>query len=281
MSSLTAIDHCIANLGFHPQPFRDAYNSATAPLAEAARWAQDSWHVASARLAGREPVPRRVRDAFASFDEDGNGTIDSYELKLALQYLGFHLNLDASRKVLEKYDDDGNSTLELEEFHQLVQDFERVAPVQLETAASHAASFRSGRRGSGFMSVQRAERMRRMEMEGKVMQVRRLTLFLEQGITGLTPRGDSALEGRAKSIDGQEAAQFVDFLKELEITVEDSAVVEAPDGSLTRHSQGDRSSTRHSQGDGSSTRHSQGDGSFTRKSQALPPPTQSTSDLAC
>jgi hypothetical protein len=206
-------ERCIASVGLNPRPFRTAYFRAKAPVDAAIKACGDCWYEASTRARGEPVVPLRVRDAFHAFDEDGNGHIDSDELKLALEALGFSLTLDASVAVLAKYDDDEqNGTLELEEFYELVRDFERIAPVALENATSSSKDA-----DGAHLTGARAERRKQMERDCTVAEVRRLSLFLEQGITGLTPRDEDALD-KQRGQD-QESAKLVGFLKELGVTL--------------------------------------------------------------
>merc|ERR1711981_1397886 len=57
-----------------------------------------------------------VKEAFDLFDTDGSGAIDATELKVAMQALGFE-----PTKMVQEIDVDGNSTVEFEEFVEMME----------------------------------------------------------------------------------------------------------------------------------------------------------------
>eukprot|EP00961_Rhodomonas_salina_P074929 1006072-Rhodomonas_salina.3 len=59
---------------------------------------------------------KAVRDAFDLFDTDGGGTIDEFELRIAMRALGLSTNEHEVRKMFEEVDVDGSGQLEYEEF---------------------------------------------------------------------------------------------------------------------------------------------------------------------
>merc|ERR1719231_562094 len=64
---------------------------------------------------------REIAEAFALFDTDGSGAIDAKELKVAMQALGFEPSNDEIAKMMSDIDVDGNATVELEEFIEMLE----------------------------------------------------------------------------------------------------------------------------------------------------------------
>merc|ERR1719506_1391956 len=64
---------------------------------------------------------REIAEAFALFDTDGSGAIDAKELKVAMQALGFEPSNDEIAKMMADIDVDGNATVELEEFIEMME----------------------------------------------------------------------------------------------------------------------------------------------------------------
>ena len=63
---------------------------------------------------------RQFREAFELFDTDQSGTIDGTELKFCMQALGFDPSPNEIKDMLMKIDQDGNGTVEFEEFVDLL-----------------------------------------------------------------------------------------------------------------------------------------------------------------
>ena len=63
---------------------------------------------------------RQFREAFELFDTDQSGTIDGTELKFCMQALGFDPSPNEIKDMLQKIDQDGNGTVEFEEFVDLL-----------------------------------------------------------------------------------------------------------------------------------------------------------------
>ncbi|EOD08663.1 hypothetical protein EMIHUDRAFT_60781, partial [Emiliania huxleyi CCMP1516] len=61
-----------------------------------------------------------VRAAFEEFDTDGSGSLEVKELQQALARLGVETSSDAARRILDKFDKDGDGTIGLDEFTKLV-----------------------------------------------------------------------------------------------------------------------------------------------------------------
>jgi len=57
-----------------------------------------------------------LKEAFAMFDTDGNGTIDSKELREVMRSLGANPSLRDVREMIDSVDDNGNGTIDFEEF---------------------------------------------------------------------------------------------------------------------------------------------------------------------
>merc|ERR1711998_160623 len=64
---------------------------------------------------------REVKEAFDLFDTDGSGAIDAKELKIAMQALGFEPTTEEVAKMVKDIDCDGNSTVEFEEFVEMME----------------------------------------------------------------------------------------------------------------------------------------------------------------
>ena len=63
-----------------------------------------------------------IAAAFQKFDADNSGSIDSAELRVALEAVGLTVDGEQCEYMLRKYDDDRGATLDLDEFSQLVGD---------------------------------------------------------------------------------------------------------------------------------------------------------------
>ena len=75
---------------------------------------------------------RQFREAFELFDTDQSGTIDGTELKFCMQALGFDPSPGEIKDMLMKIDQDGNGTVEFEEFVDLLSGkMVRLPPVWL------------------------------------------------------------------------------------------------------------------------------------------------------
>ena len=61
------------------------------------------------------------RDAFLAFDKDRSGGLDTRELGKALRQLGMESDSQQTIAVLQRFDKDGGGTLDVYEFHNLVQ----------------------------------------------------------------------------------------------------------------------------------------------------------------
>merc|ERR1712093_446117 len=68
-----------------------------------------------------ETEKAEVKEAFDLFDGDGSGAIDTKELYVAIQALGFEPTEDEIDKMVKDIDADGNATIELEEFYQMME----------------------------------------------------------------------------------------------------------------------------------------------------------------
>ena len=92
------------------------------------------FYEAKCRMTGEKVVEARVRNAFLYFDGDGSGNIDVHELKLALCKLGFDVDLAAAEAILNRYDDNDNGDMEMDEFDEMVLAFEQVTNMRVEDA---------------------------------------------------------------------------------------------------------------------------------------------------
>lgn len=208
---LSPLERCIASVGINPRPFREHIAKIVDPLQKCWKATSDVCYDLGERVQGREPVPVRIRDAFYRFDGDGNGHVDSLELKLALGNLGFRLDHEQATSILQRYDDDNNETLELEEFHKLVKDFEGIGSKKVEEATleDNDDSFKQ----------QQARNARLAGEVGEAPDVRRLSMYIEEGVTGYTPRDeDGFMQSRREST----GSELVTFLKDLGVTMKSS-----------------------------------------------------------
>lgn len=57
-----------------------------------------------------------MRRIFFYFDKDGSGSIDVYEMAIAMQQLGYNIGLRKAKRIMKKYDDNKDGTMSLEEF---------------------------------------------------------------------------------------------------------------------------------------------------------------------
>merc|ERR1712072_49474 len=64
---------------------------------------------------------KEIKEAFDLFDTDGSGAIDAKELKIAMQALGFDPSNDEIAKMMSDIDADGNATVEIEEFLEMME----------------------------------------------------------------------------------------------------------------------------------------------------------------
>ena len=109
-------------------------HTARAQLEEFAQLAREVHAEQTGAHAQREPKPRSagnkkkaqggkknkqalsdamIEAAFEIFDEDGSGAIDATELVAALGQLGIQASPEEVERLMDKYDDDGNRTLEV------------------------------------------------------------------------------------------------------------------------------------------------------------------------
>ncbi|KAK9766440.1 hypothetical protein K7432_004463 [Basidiobolus ranarum] len=63
----------------------------------------------------------KMRDAFLSFDKDGDGVIDPQELKSVLEHYGEHIDDDEIQRMFNEVDIDGNGYIEFDEFVKLMK----------------------------------------------------------------------------------------------------------------------------------------------------------------
>lgn len=101
-----------------------------------------------------------ARALFASFDRDGNGTIDMHELKAALAHRGLHVSPAQAATIMTHYDADGNGCLDLGEFKRLATDLEKGVdlrnlsdPYYKFADPSHALFASFDRDGSGSIDM--------------------------------------------------------------------------------------------------------------------------------
>ena len=84
-------------------------------------------------------------------DKDGSGDIDAKELKKALAQFGLKGDTSQAKSVIEKFAKDGDSSLNLVEFHDLVKELQSMSSMgMLGTKAPAPAPARSGGLGGYY-----------------------------------------------------------------------------------------------------------------------------------
>merc|ERR1711959_170162 len=68
-----------------------------------------------------EDQKKECKEAFDLFDSDGSGAIDASELKVAMMALGFEPTEDEIDKMVKDIDEDGNATVEFNEFMDMME----------------------------------------------------------------------------------------------------------------------------------------------------------------
>ena len=87
----------------------------------------------SQRRQAPEGTPAFVRRAFDICDTNQSGDIDGREIRRALQQLGMEADSSEAQAVLEKYDQDKDSRLDLAEFHRVVLELQSIPPAFVRT----------------------------------------------------------------------------------------------------------------------------------------------------
>eukprot|EP01066_Platyproteum_vivax_P008990 Platyproteum_vivax@DN390_c0_g1_i1.p1 len=67
-----------------------------------------------------EEQKQEIKEAFNLFDADGNGTISTKELKVAMRALGFEPKKEEIKKMISEVDKDGNEMIQYSEFLELM-----------------------------------------------------------------------------------------------------------------------------------------------------------------
>jgi Ca2+-binding EF-hand superfamily protein len=68
----------------------------------------------------RPEQERDIREAFDLLDTDGTGKIDSKELIVAFQALGFEPNMDELKKMISEIDKEGSGTVTSDQFLEIM-----------------------------------------------------------------------------------------------------------------------------------------------------------------
>ena len=69
-----------------------------------------------------EEQKTEIKKAFELFDKDNSKSIDVEELQYAMKALGIHLKKDKVKEIMAELDEDGNGTIEFDEFLQLMSE---------------------------------------------------------------------------------------------------------------------------------------------------------------
>merc|ERR1711988_1314188 len=77
-----------------------------------------------------------IREAFNLFDADNSGAIDVRELKAAMRALGFEVKKEELKKMISDIDNDGNGSIEFQEFLEMMTGWVRRTPVRTSRRCS-------------------------------------------------------------------------------------------------------------------------------------------------
>ncbi len=67
-----------------------------------------------------EEQRQEIKEAFDLFDSEGNGVIDTKELKVAMRALGFEPKKEEVKRILQELDRTGEGVIKYEEFLELM-----------------------------------------------------------------------------------------------------------------------------------------------------------------
>eukprot|EP00667_Euglena_gracilis_P023675 EG_transcript_26834 len=92
------------------------------------------------------------RDAFRAFDRDGDGTVTSKELHLAIKMAGATLTEEQVKQMMKEVDADGSGEVDFKEFCQLMLRFQKVSETDVITEIKEG--FKAfDKDGSGTVSI--------------------------------------------------------------------------------------------------------------------------------
>lgn len=84
-----------------------------------------------------------LKQAYSTFDIDGDGVITSDEVKTLLKGLGVHISHESLSDLFARFDKDGNNALDFNEFVMLMRSMKQVSERQLHRVitahSAHAA----------------------------------------------------------------------------------------------------------------------------------------------
>ncbi|KAM8763580.1 centrin-4-like [Rhynchonycteris naso] len=80
------------------------------------RTSSDQWKEREAKIELSETQKQEIKEAFDLVDDDGSGTIDVKELKIAMQALGFEPKKEEVKKLIAEMDKEGTGTINFEDF---------------------------------------------------------------------------------------------------------------------------------------------------------------------
>ena len=101
-------------------------------------------------------VPRHVWAIFSEYDLDKSGSIDSIELRHALNSLGLHTRSEQAQNLLDRFDRNGDGSLDVHEFVHMVDKLREFQHGQEIVAVfnKHASRNRDGpRRITSYLSL--------------------------------------------------------------------------------------------------------------------------------
>ena len=148
--------------------FKFGYDSALLVLLSIANW-----------YLGSEEQIENYKEAFLEYDKDGSGNINIKELGTVMRTLGENPTEDELQNLINKFDEDGNGTMEFTEFLCLM-----AAKVRENIHAAkvreniHAAKVRENFHSAKIMELRLERAFMQLRLERTFMQIRLERTFM-------------------------------------------------------------------------------------------------------
>ena len=142
--------------------FKFGYDSALLVLLSIANW-----------YLGSEEQIENYKEAFLEYDKDGSGNINIKELGTVMRTLGENPTEDELQNLINKFDEDGNGTMEFTEFLCLM-----AAKVRENIHAAkvreniHAAKVRKNIHSAKIMELRLERTFMQLRLERTIMQLK-------------------------------------------------------------------------------------------------------------